>query len=73
MLPQVPHPALGPLALAGIVPKLSETPGAIRWSGGAIGEHSREVLAQVLGLSPERIAELEETGVVFSAKPAAGR
>ncbi|MSO54780.1 MAG: CoA transferase [Rhodospirillales bacterium] len=73
MLPQLPHPTLGALALAGIVPKLSETPGELRWPGGEIGEHSREVLAQVLGLTSARIDELEAKKAVFAVKPSAGR
>ena len=33
------------ITLPGIVPKLSETPGEMRWTGPALGEHTAEVLA----------------------------
>jgi crotonobetainyl-CoA:carnitine CoA-transferase CaiB-like acyl-CoA transferase len=43
--------------MPGIVPKLSETPGAMRWPGPALGEHGAELLAQ-LGYAANEIAEL---------------
>src|SRR5882757_2478313 len=36
-----------PLKVPGIVPKLSETPGATRWLGPALGEHTDEVLGSI--------------------------
>ncbi len=64
MLVRVADDALGTVALAGIVPKLSATPGAIRHTGHRIGEDTVDVLADVLGLSPAEIAALEQAGVV---------
>jgi len=51
------------LLLPGIVPKLSATPGATRWIGPRLGEHTSEVLAE-LGFDTARIAELRARGVV---------
>ncbi|GGX87117.1 CoA transferase [Massilia dura] len=51
------------VAMPGIVPKLSETPGAVRWQGPALGEHTDTVLAQ-LGMTVADIARLRENGVV---------
>lgn len=68
MLPRVPHPTLGTLAQAGIVPKLSGTPGQVRWPGHALGEDTRAVLAQVLGLSDEALDELERSRVIRGAR-----
>lgn len=48
----------------GIVPKLSETPGRIRWLGPALGEHNEEVYCGLLGLSKEELEELQRAGVV---------
>ena len=33
-----------PVQMPGIVPKLSETPGQVNWSGPALGEHNAEIL-----------------------------
>ncbi|GJD79920.1 CoA transferase [Methylobacterium gregans] len=49
--------------MPGIVPKLSETPGAVRWQGPALGEHTDSVLGD-LGLDAEGIARLREKGAV---------
>jgi len=49
--------------LPGIVPKLSETPGATRWVGPELGEHTAEVLS-ALGYSAERQRELKRRGVI---------
>lgn len=38
-----------PLTLPGIVPLLSDTPGRMRWTGPALGEHTAEVLAELDG------------------------
>ena len=51
------------LLLPGIVPKLSDTPGATKWVGPRLGEHTAEVLAE-LGFASEKIAELKARGVV---------
>lgn len=51
-----------PVSLPGVVPQLSATPGATRWIGPALGQHTDEVLGS-LGLSAERIAELRQKGI----------
>jgi crotonobetainyl-CoA:carnitine CoA-transferase CaiB-like acyl-CoA transferase len=49
--------------MPGIVPKLSETPGEVRWQGPTLGEHTDSVLA-ALGVAAAEIAALRERGVV---------
>jgi len=58
---------LGPVAMANVVPRMSRTPGAVRWSGRDIGQDTVQVLADELGLSPEQITELSEAQVIYSA------
>jgi crotonobetainyl-CoA:carnitine CoA-transferase CaiB-like acyl-CoA transferase len=43
--------------MAGVVPKLSRTPGSVRSVGPALGEHTDEVL-QEAGLTPAEISAL---------------
>lgn len=63
MLVKVPHPVLGHTTQAGVVPKLSRTPGAIRHSGPDLGENTREILA-AMGLTEQQIQELIDRKVV---------
>ena len=60
----VPHPDFGALKMQNVFPRLSETPGAVRHAGPALGEHTEEVLGGSLGLSPARLAELRARGIV---------
>jgi len=54
-----------PLKVPGIVPKLSRTPGAVRWSATwAEGSHNAEVYGGLLGLSDEELTALGEEGVL---------
>ncbi len=49
--------------MPGIVPKLSETPGEVRWQGPTLGEHTDSVLSG-LGVGGAEIAALRERGIV---------
>jgi formyl-CoA transferase len=60
----VDHPVFGPLRMQNAFPKLSETPGRVRWPGPALGEHTDQVLRDRLGLTPERLGALRAKGVV---------
>jgi formyl-CoA transferase len=50
------HRDFGDFPIPNVAPKLSETPGAIRWLGPELGEHNDEILRGLLGLSDEQIA-----------------
>ena len=50
--------------MTGIVPRFTETPGTIRHAGPRLGQHTEEVLAEVLGLDDAAIAELRDAGVI---------
>ncbi|WP_454648717.1 CaiB/BaiF CoA transferase family protein [Bradyrhizobium liaoningense] len=49
--------------MPGIAPKLSDTPGCIRWPGPTLGQHTDEVLTG-LGFQEADIARLRRTGAV---------
>ena len=65
MLVEHVDPEFGPYVGPGIVPKFSETPGAVRWSGTwEHGSHNEEVYCGLLGLSDAELGRLREDGVV---------
>lgn len=64
MLLRIPHPSLGQVTMAGVVPKMSRTPGKIVKAGPGIGEDTRDVLANDLGLDMAEIDRLIATRAV---------
>lgn len=63
MLVQVPHPVLGHTTQAGIVPKLSRTPGSIRHTGPAVGEDTLAILKE-MGMAPDAIDALQTQKII---------
>lgn len=64
MLVRAPDDDMGEVTLAGVVPKLSGTPGRIRWSGHRIGQDTREILREFASLGDAEIDRLQAKGVV---------
>jgi crotonobetainyl-CoA:carnitine CoA-transferase CaiB-like acyl-CoA transferase len=58
------HPVAGKIPLVASPIRLSETPVRYRLPPPVLGQHTREVLEEVLGMAPETIDALEERGVV---------
>jgi crotonobetainyl-CoA:carnitine CoA-transferase CaiB-like acyl-CoA transferase len=59
----VPHPVLGAVRQPNVLFRMSETPGAIRHAGRALGEDTDAILAE-LGFGADDIARLKERGAV---------
>jgi formyl-CoA transferase len=66
MVAEVPHPTIGSLRLTGIPIKCSQTPGRIDVPPPLLGQHTDEVLTQVLEYSPDKLRELKERGAIAS-------
>jgi crotonobetainyl-CoA:carnitine CoA-transferase CaiB-like acyl-CoA transferase len=63
-----PDQHMGTVAMAGVVPRLSDTPGEVRHAGRDIGQDSQAVLKELLGLSDQRIDELAQAGIVATKR-----
>ncbi len=61
---QLDDPLYGDLLEYGPAPKLSETPGRIKWPARPVGFHNRYVLLSLLGLGADQVRELEEKGAI---------
>ncbi len=64
MLVEVEHPVIGKLPLPDTPVKLSRTPGGIRGASPALGEHTDEVLRELLAFSDTEIADLRRSAVI---------
>ena len=60
----VAHPVFGQVRMQNAFPKLSATPGAVRWPGPDLGTHTETVLGEVLGLDEAALAALRSKGVI---------
>ncbi|MFC5301326.1 CaiB/BaiF CoA transferase family protein [Azospira restricta] len=64
MVVELPHPTAGTAKLVGNPIKLSRTPVAYRNAPPLLGEHSDEVLREVLGYGEDEIGRLRDAGIV---------
>ncbi len=67
MLAEVPHPTIGTLRLTGIPIKYSETPASIYQPPPRLGEHTDEILTNVLALGAAQIEALRRQGALDGA------
>ena len=65
----VHHPEAGTHQMAGMAWRLSRTPGRIRLPAPCLGEHSRRVLTEYLGLQEAELADLEQRGITGQDPP----
>lgn len=66
LLQQVPHPLSGTLPIIGNPLKFSATPLSYRRGPPLLGEHTAELLRELLALDPAEIAALSEQGVIVA-------
>lgn len=58
------HPTLGEFPMQNVAPKLSDTPGEVRWVGPQLSEHTDEVLRGLLGLDAGAIDDLRSRDII---------
>lgn len=55
---------VGELPIPNLVPRLSDTPGSVKWLGPKLGEHNDEVFKGLLGLTDDDLRRLAGEGVI---------
>ena len=58
------HPAFGPTKVVGVPVRLSETPGQVRMPAPEHGQHTEEILVDLLGYDWETVGRLREQEVI---------
>lgn len=59
------HPEFKNLMMQNVFPKLSLTPGEVRWPGPPEpGTHNEEIFGELLGMSGDEMASLKEKGII---------
>jgi len=54
----------GTIKMQNVTPKMSGTPGEVKWAGASLGKYNYEIFKEKLGLNEEEIAKLEADGVI---------
>jgi crotonobetainyl-CoA:carnitine CoA-transferase CaiB-like acyl-CoA transferase len=60
----LPHPIDGHVTIEAPRVVLSRTPARAEWAGATIGQHTYEVLTEILGYDPDRFADLAVSGAL---------
>lgn len=63
MIMEIDHPVEGKLKVPGIPIKLSETPGDIRMTSPLLGQHTEEILKELLNYDDAKIEELKKENI----------
>ena len=60
----VEHPKYDKLKMQNVFPRLSATPGRIKWTGPALGQHNEEVYRELLGYDEADLERLQQDGII---------
>ncbi|MNT69467.1 Bile acid-CoA hydrolase [compost metagenome] len=60
---EIPDAGFGSVTMQGVFPKLSATPGRVRWTGPELGADTDDILSDRLGYTAEEVAQLRKEGV----------
>lgn len=61
---EIADKSLGKLKMQNTFPKLSSTPGKVRWTGPDLGEHNDDVYKDLLGMDDKTIKDYQERGII---------
>ena len=61
---EVEHPKYENLKMQNVFPSLSATPGRVKWTGPALGQHNEEIYRGLLGYSTGDLERLEQDGII---------
>jgi crotonobetainyl-CoA:carnitine CoA-transferase CaiB-like acyl-CoA transferase len=64
MFVKVRHSIAGDITVVNFPLKLSESPGGVKTAAPTLGQHNREILIELLGITEEEFQQLRRKGVI---------
>ena len=64
MIVEVEHPVAGKMHLPGVPIKMYKTPGSVDKAAPLLGQHTEEILQEILGYDTAKVQELRDQGVL---------
>ncbi len=64
MVEELEHPKAGRIKVTGVPIQLEASPGSVRIPPPLLGQHTREILQELLGMGDEEIGQLRDQGVI---------
>ena len=64
MIVEVEHPVAGKMHIPGVPIKMSQTPGTVEKAAPLLGQHTEEILKEMLGYDSAKVQELRDQGVL---------
>ncbi len=61
---EVEHPKYENLKMQNVFPRLSATPGSVKWTGPELGQHNGEIYRELLGYSDSDLERLNKDGII---------
>ena len=61
---EVEHPKYENLKMQNVFPRLSATPGSVKWAGPELGQHNGEIYRELLGYSDSDLERLNKDGII---------
>ncbi len=61
---EVEHPKYESLKMQNVFPRLSATPGRVKWTGPGLGQHNEEIYRGLLGYSDTDLERLQRDGII---------
>ncbi len=64
MVQELEHPKAGRIKVTGVPIQLGRSPGSVRLPPPTLGQHTQEILRELLGMSEKEVEELRTDGIV---------
>lgn len=64
MVQEMDHPKVGRIKVTGVPIQMEKSPGSLRFPPPLLGQHTQEILKEVLGMGQDEVSRLRDEGVI---------